>query len=889
MKIGNFTLLEEIDGGTTSTVWKAYDNVLRRNVAIKIASSNLLEIGSLKSRFLREARAAASLKHPSVVDIIGSSDYEGQAFIIFELIEGAQTLQSNDIDFATNAKNFAGMCDALELAHSKRFTKENGETFQLSLVHGDIKPANILVDGDGRFKLADFGAATFRGSGQTDDNQISGGTCAYWSPRRFNFKPSSSPCDQWAMGVTMWEFFTGTHPFLEDGMNRGKLAQQVIGQPPLGDVSRLPEDLKAIISKMIEKQPSARYADFSAVSADLHNFANGRIVTARRPSVLELSQRWAKKNRVFLSLFCLSLISMTMLQFAWQQSISLGNHARQSAQSVIDLLTVDMREKGLKKRRELLDNVKEIESHIDSSLQPSPQLYKAIAQQRIKLNNFSSAITALAKGLALNPISPIERDSLLLLLGRAYIDNKQPKEGIGILQPFIDVRSATDLDLEFLVLYNYYAMAKVAIAQSTYDAVEHAKDEFPDFSEATEIFRVIHRQYVKSNEKDNRMFMKNELNLLATRIAWHKSYKYGELCQRWLQKALSEYGESWKQVPLMYTLLYQIDSFNGDFDSATLHAEEALGLTIKYQSSYQPLRFECQLNLISALKNSGRVNEAKFQTEKLTNLIADLKNRECFAELNLSSFDFERQIDLNADSGSFANPEGYTDTPTLPMQGWPIHSPLRPMPKRALAIDNSFTPPPTDAIILFDGTAENNGFNNNSWLADEGGVMTSSNGDTRTTQSFGDCHLHVEFRTPTNNSFLGQKKGNSGVFLMDKYEIQILDSYDNHSYADGTCGAVYGQFPPTVNVTKPGGEWQSYDIYFTRPRFNDKGDHSQQPRFTVFHNGVAIHVARSIEGPTAWRSRPTVVEHADRLPIRLQDHNGDVSFRNIWIRDLEQN
>ena len=124
---------------------------------------------------------------------------------------------------------------------------------------------------------------------------------------------------------------------------------------------------------------------------------------------------------------------------------------------------------------------------------------------------------------------------------------------------------------------------------------------------------------------------------------------------------------------------------------------------------------------------------------------------------------------------------------------------------------------------------------------------------------------------------------------MDKYEIQILDSYDNHSYADGTCGAVYGQFPPTVNVTKPGGEWQSYDIYFTRPRFNDKGDHSQQPRFTVFHNGVAIHVARSIEGPTAWRSRPTVVEHADRLPIRLQDHNGDVSFRNIWIRDLEQN
>jgi hypothetical protein len=161
-------------------------------------------------------------------------------------------------------------------------------------------------------------------------------------------------------------------------------------------------------------------------------------------------------------------------------------------------------------------------------------------------------------------------------------------------------------------------------------------------------------------------------------------------------------------------------------------------------------------------------------------------------------------------------------------------------------------------------------------------------GSVRTAQGFGDCQLHVEWAAPTPAVGSDQDRGNSGVFLMDTYEVQILDSYENKTYADGSAAAIYGQFPPLVNACRRPGEWQTYDIVFHRPRFDGSGALVSPARMTVFHNGILVHDNDELTGPTAWKARPPYKAHADRLPISLQDHSHPVRFRNIWIRDLEK-
>ena len=198
---------------------------------------------------------------------------------------------------------------------------------------------------------------------------------------------------------------------------------------------------------------------------------------------------------------------------------------------------------------------------------------------------------------------------------------------------------------------------------------------------------------------------------------------------------------------------------------------------------------------------------------------------------------------------------------------------------------------PADAIVLFDGTSLDGWVDGDKWpVAD--GVATVGKGYIRTKQGFGDCQLHVEFRLPTPPTGKGQQRGNSGVFLMGQYEIQVLDSFEDGTdgpltYPDGQCGALYKQQPPAVNACRKPGEWQTYDILFTRPRFNADGSLAKPGRVSVLHNGVAIQSDTVIKGPTAWPEPPLYKAHADALPIALQDHGDPVQFRSIWIRPFE--
>ncbi|MFM7291849.1 MAG: family 16 glycoside hydrolase [Planctomycetia bacterium] len=200
-------------------------------------------------------------------------------------------------------------------------------------------------------------------------------------------------------------------------------------------------------------------------------------------------------------------------------------------------------------------------------------------------------------------------------------------------------------------------------------------------------------------------------------------------------------------------------------------------------------------------------------------------------------------------------------------------------------------PVPSDAIVLFDGTNLERWQGGENWpVAD--GVATVGKGLIQTRQAFGDCQLHVEFRLPSPATGKGQGRGNSGIFLMGQYEIQVLDSFEDGTdgpitYPDGQCGALYKQQPPAVNACRSPGEWQSYDILFTRPRFHADGTLAKPGRLSVLHNGVAIHSDTVVKGPTLWSEPPVTKPHADALPIALQDHGNPVQFRSIWIRPFE--
>lgn len=194
--------------------------------------------------------------------------------------------------------------------------------------------------------------------------------------------------------------------------------------------------------------------------------------------------------------------------------------------------------------------------------------------------------------------------------------------------------------------------------------------------------------------------------------------------------------------------------------------------------------------------------------------------------------------------------------------------------------------PPADAIVLFDGKDLSKWKDGQNWpIAD--GVATSAKSGITTKDSFGDCQLHLEFATPEKVEGSGQGRGNSGVYLMGKYEVQILDSINNPTYFDGQCAAVYKQSPPMVNASRKPGEWQTYDIIFTAPRFGEDGKVTKPAAVTVIHNGVVVHNHFELIGGTFY-DRPAAYEkHADKLPMHIQYHGNPVKFRNIWVREIK--
>jgi hypothetical protein len=233
---------------------------------------------------------------------------------------------------------------------------------------------------------------------------------------------------------------------------------------------------------------------------------------------------------------------------------------------------------------------------------------------------------------------------------------------------------------------------------------------------------------------------------------------------------------------------------------------------------------------------------------------------------------------------------GYTDTPKLPDSDYRVHDADRPRPPAVTPAGPTTIEPPSDATVLFDGTDldawETEGGGDVGWAVEDGAmVVEPGTGDVRTREAIGDCQLHVEWLAPEGGEGTGQGRGNSGVFLMDRYEIQVLDCDEDPTYADGYAGAVYGQHPPLANACRPPGEWQSFDIAWRAPRFD--GDELDRPaRVTVLYNGVVVQDAAEPFGPTAHRTFPEYSPHPPEAPLRLQDHGDPVRFRNLWYRPL---
>ncbi len=236
--------------------------------------------------------------------------------------------------------------------------------------------------------------------------------------------------------------------------------------------------------------------------------------------------------------------------------------------------------------------------------------------------------------------------------------------------------------------------------------------------------------------------------------------------------------------------------------------------------------------------------------------------------------------------------EGYTNTPVFPGTPWHVHDPNRPVP-RVVQPSEPFslkTSPPSDAIVLFDGKDFSKWIGENGdvkWKIQDDYMETTKSGRIHTKDEFGDFQLHIEFATPEKVEGNGQQRGNNGVNIYGRYEIQVLDSYNNPTYADGQAGALYGQWPPLVNASRPPGQWQSYDIIWESPRWDDAGKLIKKACVTVLHNGVVIHHKKEFVGNTGWKivgnyDKP----HPPKGFIELYEHGNPVRFRNIWLRPL---
>jgi hypothetical protein len=233
------------------------------------------------------------------------------------------------------------------------------------------------------------------------------------------------------------------------------------------------------------------------------------------------------------------------------------------------------------------------------------------------------------------------------------------------------------------------------------------------------------------------------------------------------------------------------------------------------------------------------------------------------------------------------------DASAQPSTRWPIHSLDRPQPRVVKPPADSWTvAPPADATLLLGADLSRWRKENGEpavWKVENGYVeVVPGSGGIVSRDAFGDVQLHVEWMAPLPAVGESQERGNSGVFLMGRYEVQVLDSYQNKTYPDGQASAVYGQYPPLVNASRPPGEWQTYDIIFHRPRFGATGKVTSPARMTVLHNGVLVQDNVVLSGPTAHQRRPPYEKHEDRLPLSLQDHGTKVRYRDIWIRDLER-
>ena len=236
---------------------------------------------------------------------------------------------------------------------------------------------------------------------------------------------------------------------------------------------------------------------------------------------------------------------------------------------------------------------------------------------------------------------------------------------------------------------------------------------------------------------------------------------------------------------------------------------------------------------------------------------------------------------------------GYKDTPFLPGNRWRVHDGDRPQPKVITpgGASTRGTPgkPPSDAVVLFDGkdlTHWRNG-DQPATAKIEDGSFVIQGGSPTSKEEFGDCQIHLEFATPNPPSGRDQGRGNSGVMIMGRYEIQVLDSYENLTYADGHAAAIYGQYPPLVNASRGPGEWQSYDVVFSAPRFKTDGAVETPAYVTLFHNGVLVHNHTPLLGAVAFRALAKYSPHGPKGAITLQDHGNPVRYRNIWVREIK--
>jgi hypothetical protein len=237
---------------------------------------------------------------------------------------------------------------------------------------------------------------------------------------------------------------------------------------------------------------------------------------------------------------------------------------------------------------------------------------------------------------------------------------------------------------------------------------------------------------------------------------------------------------------------------------------------------------------------------------------------------------------------------GFKDTPMLPGGKWHVHDGDRPQPP-IVTPGQQPGQPPTDAVVLFDGKDLSKWHVNGGepgWKVEDGAMIVppsgaKGSGTITSKEEFGDCQIHVEFATPNPPRGSDQGRGNSGVLIMGRYEVQVLDSFDNLTYPDGQASAVYGQHPPQVNASKKAGEWQVYDIIFTAPRFTGDGKLEAPAYVTALHNGVLTQNHVALLGPMTYRALAKYSPHGPKGPLAFQDHGNPVRYRNIWVRAIK--